>query len=317
MLQPGYELIKNEEFWTQLSPGLAVFISEDYFKFIRMPKATEEKIVIESSFYVTPLIPIMERKEYFYVLVISKNQCKLFKADLFGMQYIPVEGMPNGLNEEIGDTDVSTTFRTGGRGGTGGANFHGIGGGNNVDDKAYVANYFDSVDDAIWKEVLHNENAPLLLAGVEYLIPIYKSASDYKHIWEEGLTGSHEHEETNALYEQAMKLMQPYFEQRVNRALETYGNHSATQLTSSIPNDIIPAAYYGRISHLFVQKGEHIWGRFNEMENKVTYSESEDGGNEDLVDNVVVKTLQNGGEIFLLDREKMPADSSLAAIFRY
>jgi hypothetical protein len=317
MLEPGYELLRNDKFWVQQSPGLAIFIADGYFKYIKMPVSPSEDLVVESSFYVTPLIPLIVNNDHFYLLVISKKQNKLFKADAFGMEYINVEGLPKGLGEEIGDTDVATTFRTGGRGGTGGANFHGMGGGNNNDDKTYIANYFESVDDVIWKQVLHDKNAPLLLAGVEYLIPIYKSVCDYKNIWEDALTGSYEHEDTTELYKQAREKMQPYFQQRINKALEIYGNQSATALTSSIIDDVVPATYYGRISHLFVQKGEHIWGTFNEMENEIKYSDEKQEDAEDLIDNAVVKTLTTGGEVFLLEKEQMPAQSQLAAIFRY
>jgi hypothetical protein len=317
MLKPGYELLRNDEFWMQQSPGLAVFISEGYFKYIKMRQSPVEETIVESSFYVTPLLPLMVSKEYFYLLVISKKQAKLFRADAFGMEHIPVEGVPNGIAEEIGDTDVSTTFRNNGHAGTVGANAHGHGGGNNNDDKIYISNYLESVDDAIWKNVLHNENVPLLLAGVEYLIPIYKSVSDYKNIWEVALTGSHEHDNTTDLYKQAREIMEPYFQQRVNKAIEVYGNQSATQLTSSVVDDILPAAYYGRISHLFVQKGQHIWGTFDEMENLVRISNQETEGSQDLIDNAVEKTLLNSGEVFLLDKEQMPDAAEMAAIFRY
>jgi hypothetical protein len=319
MLEPGYELLRNNQFWLQQSPGLAVFIADGYFKYIKMPLATAEDIIAEDSFYVTPLTPIMVSNEYFYLLVISKKQTKLFRGDAFGMEYIPVEGVPNGLAEELGDTDVATTFRAGegSRGGTGGANFHGIGGGNNNDDKAYIANYLESVDDVIWKKILHNENVPLLLAGVEYLIPIYRSVCDYKYVWEEALTGSYEYTDTQALYKQAREKMEPYFQQKINKALENYGNQSATELTSSAINDIIPATYYARVSHLFVQKGEHIWGTFDEMENKLHLLDTTAEGAQDLVDNAVVKTLLNGGEVFLLDQDKMPTQGPLAAVFRY
>ena len=94
-------------------------------------------------------------------------------------------------------------------------------------------------------------------------------------------------------------------------------NQSATSLTSSIKVDIIPAAYYGKIAQLFVAKGEHIWGSFDEMENKITYLNEKDANAQDLIDNAVVKTLLNGGEVFLLESDKMPANSPLAAIFRY
>ena len=317
MLEPGFELVRDQDFWKQTSPGLAVFIADGYFKYIKMPVGIQEDVVIESTFYVTPLIPILAKKEYFYLLVISKKQCKLFRADESGMEYIHVNDLPKSLQEDMGDTDVQTTFRRGTGGGDSQISVHGAGGGNNNDDKVYIANYFESVDDVLWKNVLHDQNAPLVLAGVEYLIPIYKSVCDYKHVWEQSLTGSHEHEDTATLYKQAKELMQPYFAQRLNRALENYGNQSATELTSSIIDDVVPATYYGRVSHLFVQRGEHIWGRFDEMENKLEMQTEETEGAEDLIDNAVVRTLMTGGDIFLLDKEQMPADSPIAAIFRY
>ena len=174
-----------------------------------------------------------------------------------------------------------------------------------------------AVDDILWEKVFNKENAPLVLAGVEYLIPIYKSACDYHNVWPEALTGSREHQETSVLYNEAKQLMQPYFDQGLNRALEMYGNQSATGLTSSIIDDVIPAAYYARISQLFVAKGEHIWGSFNEMENKLTIHASHDEGGENLLDNAVVKTLANGGEVFLLEKDRMPSDSPIAALMRY
>lgn len=314
MLLPGYQLLKDEKFWEQQSPGLGIFMADGFFKYIRMPLPAEEDVVIETSFYVTPLIPIMLSREYFYLLVVSKKQCKLFRGDAFNMEYIPVEGLPNGIGEEIGDTGVETTFRTNGNMG---ANFHGQGGGNNNDDKVYIANYLESVDDVIWKQVLHDETAPLVLAGVEYLLPIYKSVCDYNNVWEEGIRGSHEYDDTTTLYNKAKEIIEPYFQQRVRKALEMYGNQSATALTSSILDDVIPATYYSRVSHLFVQKGEHVWGKFDEMENKVTYSDEHDKGAQDLIDNAVVKTLMSGGDVFLLEKDKMPAESALAAIFRY
>ena len=98
LLEPGFELVKDDDFWTTLSPGFAAFIAEGYFKYIKMRAAPTEELVIESSFYVTPLVPIMASPEYFYLLVISKQGAKLFKADAFGMQRVPVE-LPQSIEE--------------------------------------------------------------------------------------------------------------------------------------------------------------------------------------------------------------------------
>lgn len=318
MLKPGFDLIRQEDFWLGLNKGLAVYIADGYFKYLKLPMLVENKIVCEPTFYVTPLVPILSTNEYFYLLVISKQQVKLFKADAFGMEHIPVEQLPQGGLDEVkrlSDKDA-TTWRTGSRGGNGGANFHGIGGGN-PDDKSNIATYFEVVDDILFKKIFNKENAPLLLAGVEYLIPIYKSACDYHNVWPDALTGNHEYDDTPNLYEQAKKIMQPFFEERKRKALNQYGNRSATQLTSSSLTEVVSASYYGRVSHLFVQKGAHSWGTYDEMSTEFQFHNSPDEGGDDLIDNAVEKTLMTGGEVYVLDKEEMPFDSQIAAIFRY
>lgn len=318
MLEPGFDLLGDEGFWKKLTPGLAVFLAEGFFKYTKMPLAPIEEILFDKTFYITPLIPVMTSREYFYLLVISKKQAKLFRADSFGMQFIDVPGVPNGVDDvvRIDERDDEQLFRQGSRGANGGANFHGHGTGA-ADEKTQIATYLEEVDDTIWKEVLHDENVPLLLAGVEYLIPIYKKVTDYNNIWDDALTGSYEHVDTANIHQQAMEKMQPYFQQRTKKALELYGNQSATQLTSSVDGDIIPAAYYGRIAHLFVEKGAHVWGSFDEANNELQIRESQGDGDECLVDHAVEKTILNGGEVYILEREEMPAQSIMAAVMRY
>jgi hypothetical protein len=318
MLEPAYALLKQNDFWLRLSKGLAVFLDDGYFKYIKLPESPSIKIVCEPTFYLTPLVPILSTKEYFYLLVISKQQVKLFKADAFGIEHVPVEGLPEGGLDEVkrlSDKDA-TTWRTGSRGGTGGANFHGIGGGN-PDDKTNIATYFEVIDDILFKQILNKENAPLLLAGVEYLIPIYKSVCDYHNVWTEALTGSYEHEETNSLHEQSIKLMRPFFNERKMKALNVYGNRCATQFTSANVAEVVSASYYGRVSHLFVLKGAHVWGTYDEMTTEFKFHSNPDEGGDDLIDNAVEKTLMTGGEVFVLDKEEMPAESEVAAVFRY
>lgn len=322
LLEPGYELIRNNDFWTEQSPGIAVFIADGFFKYIKMPVVpAEEIVVVEPTFYVTPLIPLMTNNDYFYLLVISKQCAKLFKADSYGMQIVPLD-LPQSIEEvkRISGLDA-TTFRSGSSGSRAPVasqegSYHGTGGGN-PDGKDNMLVYFEAVDDILWEKVFNKENAPLLLAGVEYVLPIYRSAADYHNLWPEALTGNRDQQETGSLYNDAMQLMKSYFEQRVNKALEIYMNNSANGRTSSIAADVIPAAYYSQVSHLFVAKGEHIWGTFDEMSNELIFHDTPDEGGEDLIDNAVVKTLANGGEVFLLEKEKMPADCQIAALMRF
>lgn len=318
MLEPGYDLVRDDKFWRMQSAGLAVYISDDFFKFIRLNGTINKEILVNNSFCVSSLIPFMVRKEFFYLLVISKKDVKFYKADSFGIEHIPVDELPTGVDDVVRfeNKDDQKLFRTGSSGKMGAANFHGIGAGK-PDEKQHIAIYLEEVDDTLWKTHLHYSTAPLLLAGLDHLIPIYRSVSDYKYLWPEALTGNHKYEDDNKLYVQAMEIMQPYFDQNLQKALNDYGNKSATALTSSISSDIIPAAYYGRISHLFMRKDSKVWGTFNEGSNELRFMNEDTVDAENLADRAAAKTILTGGEVFILEEQEMPVESELSAIFRY
>lgn len=320
MLKPGYDLLRDGTFWRSLNNGLAVYVADGFFKYVKLPAPFVQYIHLNSSFYVSPLVPFMVRAEYFYMLDLAKKFTRFYRADSFGIEHLAIEEMPSGIDDVVHfeEKEDDTLFRTGGRGGTGGANFHGIGGGK-PEEKEQIAAYFKEVDNTIWQSHLNRENVPLLLAGQDFLISIYKSVSRYKEIWPAALTGNHHQQNDNEIYEEAMKVMKPFFDKPLQYALEDYHNKLMTALTSSMVETIIPATYYGKVSHLFVNKGLKVYGTFNEQENKLTLQGLEGPVSEpdDLIDKAVIKTIQNGGEVFFLDADQMPDKNEVAAIFRY
>lgn len=318
LLQPAYDLLKHETFWYELSDGLAVFIGEGFFKVYRIPIRVKQELHVNSSFYLSPVIPYVTHASHFFLLVFSKDACNFYKGDAYGMQKMEVEGLPLGINDVIHfeEKDERKLFRGGGTAPGAEANFHGHGSGL-ADDKEYISQYLKEVDQTLWTEVLANEKAPLILSSVEYMVGHYRQISRYKHIAEENITGNYDHEGLSSLYERAKKIAEPLLKEDVKKALLNYYNQVATELTSSMPEKIIPASYYAQISDLFVQENFHVWGSFDEVENKLVIHPEKQDGDECLVNKAIVNTLSNGGAVYILPTEKMPKESSLAAFFRF
>jgi len=323
MLKPGFDMLReNDQLWYNMTEGMAVFIADDYFKFVRMPYAPQEEILMNNSFYVSPLIQAMAGNEHFYVLLISKKQSKIFRADAFYMEDLHIEELPQGVEDVVhneekeSDNDLFRGGSTRAGGGVPAANYHGIGGGR-PDPKDLLAVYMQEVDRTLWTKVLSRENAPLLLAGVEYLLPIYRSVSTYQNIWEEQLTGSYEHELPEVIYEKARAIMQPYFDKQHKDAFENYMNKLATPLTTSMPDAVIRASYYGQVSDLFVEKGAHIWGHFDADANQLEMHNSHEMNDDCLVDKAAMQTILHGGRVHIMEKEEMPNGSTIAALLRY
>lgn len=319
LLEPCYRLLTDEKFWNNLSKGLAVFITDKSFQYILLPFPPPVKTIINRRFYLLPLVEIAGREEYFYLLVISKRQVQLFRADLFGITNVPVPDLPEGIDDVVHfeEKDDQKLFKTGGASAGKGANFHGIGAGK-PDEKKNISLYLKEVNNTLWKEVLHNETAPLLIAAVDYIIPLYRKANTYNHLWPEVIVhGGAEHESLPTLYNLAMTKMNSYFTQRRAASLKNYGDASASMLTTSLPTRIIPAAHYGRIADLFVLKDAHTWGTFDEASDTLYMHSHREQGDECLVDQSAIKTILHNGNVFLLEKNEMPEESNMAALLRY
>ncbi len=318
LLMGGFDLAKDDAFWHRQQDGLAVFIAPGFFRYIRLPYPTKAFTYIHDTFYVGPLTGLLRGRDRFYLLALSKSRATLYEGDGWGMKEVPVPEMPHGIDDVVHfeEKDDQKLFRTGGRGAGEGANYHGIGAGK-PDEKENISMYMDEVDETLWKKLLSTENVPLLLAGVDYLIPIFKQRTRYRHINEQHLSGNFERENASTMFEKARPLMQPYFEQPFNEAVERYHNNRATGLTSASPEDVIPACFYAKADIVFVQENCHLWGSFNEQDNRLTLNEERQNDDACMLNAAVSKALQTGATVYVTPKEHMPDGAVIAALMRY
>jgi hypothetical protein len=323
LLEPGFQLLREgEQMWYNLTEGMGVFIADDYFRFVRLPFTPQEEILINNSFYVSPLVQAMVGNEHFFVLVVSKKSSKFYRADNFYMEDMHIEELPQGVDDVVrneekqADSDLFRGGSTRAGGGIPAASYHGHADGR-PDHKETLALYMKEIDRTLWQEVLSREQAPLLLVGIDYLLPIYKSISSYQYIWEETLTGSYEHENTSVLYEKAREMMKPYFDKQQKDAFDNYMNKLATPLTTSMPDAVVRASYYNQVSDLFVEKGAHIWGHFDAQANQLEMHDDKQPNDDCLIDKAATQTILHGGRVHILEKDQMPNGSTVAALLRF
>jgi hypothetical protein len=323
VLKPGFDLVDDREFWNSQSKGLAVFISDGFIKIIKVPFKLKEEVFVNSTFYIVPLLPMMSENEHFYLLLLSKKDANIYRGDNFGMELLEIEGLPNGINDVIHfeEKDSRQLMRRAGGGAgrdaiNGGGSYHGHGSGL-ADEPEYISQYLKEVDQTLWVELLANEKAPLILAGTEGIIGQYRGISKYKNVVENMLTGNFDHEDKNTIYQKVKDIAAPIFEENTRKALNMYYENSSRELTSSIPQDVIPASFYSQISDLFVVRDVHIWGKFDQASNELEIHEEIQPGDTCLMNKAVVQTLKNGGSVHVMEQERMPAQSTIAAFMRF
>lgn len=319
--------LDDQNFWEQLGElGLAIFISNDIFRYYALPLNFDELVVVTDRFHVKPLLPILNGNGRFYILTLSQKDVKFFEGTHYSVREVEVENLPKSLDEALNydETAQEGQFRIAtSKGGTSNSAsqpgaFHGQGSPDRDKHQEDILKFFQIVNDAL-HEKLRNQQAPLVLAGVEYLMPVYRQANKYQHLMEEGITGNVKIESAKELHDQAWPIVEAYFLKSQQEVLERFNElfGGNTGIASNDIKEIVSAAYYQRIDSLIVAVGQQQWGLFEPTSETVYLHEEEETGDEDLLDFAAAHTLLNGGTVYAVPPEQVPYSSPIAAIFRY
>lgn len=318
MLQPGSELVEDYEFWQQQSDALTVFATPNSFRYFRLPLQVPELAVATDRFHLKPLLPLFSEDGLFFVLALSMNEVRVLRCTRFSEQELKVEGVPRNMAAALwpDDPEKQLQWRTiPGTAPRGAAIYHGAGG-SERDLKNDLLRYFQRIDRGL-QNLLHDQHAPLVLAGVEYLHAIYREANTYRYLFDQGIDGNPDEERSDALRQKAWQIVEPYFDQAKQVAIARYEQLIGTGKASSSVREVARAAREGRVDTLFVANGVQRWGRPAADGVSFELHEEREPGDQDLLDFAAVQTLLNSGAVFAVPPESVPGNSAVAAIFRY
>jgi hypothetical protein len=194
LLKPALSLVDDGLFWRHQLEGLALFLAPGRFHLYSVPLSFDELGVVAERFHLKPLLQLFTGDGRFYILALSQNEVRLLEGWRHGVTELDFAGAPSDIEEALGAErqEKQLQFHTRAPGGAGprAAVFHGHGlGGEQT--KLRLVRFFRRVDAAL-NDFLREEKAPLVVAGVEYYLPIYREASTYPLLMEEGVPGSPE-----------------------------------------------------------------------------------------------------------------------------
>jgi hypothetical protein len=316
LLAPAQKLLEGESFWRYQDQGLALFLSRDFFRYYRLPLEFRELVIVADRFHVKPLLRLFDGDGRFFVLALSQNQLRLFQGTRYTISELDLQGVPRSLAEALKYDNPETqlqvhTIATQGAG----AVFHGQGVG--IDEaKKNLFRYFRKIDIGL-KDFLKDHRIPMVLAGVDYLLPIYRDANSYPVLLDAGVTGNPEGLSATELHSAAWRVVEPHFQKARREAEKKYIELCATGRCSKDVKEILPAAFGGRVESAFISVDIQQWGAFDPDEGAVVVHQEAQSGDEDLLNLVAVHTTLNRGSVYVVAPAEMPNGAPVAALFRY
>lgn len=315
LLGPAAKLLDDPLFWKQSQAGLACFLSRDAARQFRLAKPVGPRATVSNLFDVKPLLAQVGDDRCFYVLAISQKHVRLLRGDAVALEEVNVKTLPANLEEALRfhDRDEPLMFHTRPAGSGWTAIFSGQGVGIDTH-KNDLLLYFQKIDHAL-HAYLRQEKAPLILAGVEFLWPIYRQANSYPHLLEQGIAGNPDHWSARELHAKASAIVGPAFERPLQEAMALFTRLKGTGRTCSAPEDVVLAACQGKLETLFVALDHQVWGTVDPVGGSVETHATSAPGDEDLLNVAAIRTFLGGGAVYVLPAAAIPGGKSQAGIY--
>lgn len=319
LLAPARELIDDYGFWQHQGDGLAVFLAHGFARLYRLPLAFTELAMVEDRFHLKSLFPLFADEGRFFVLALSQNDVRLLAGSRHEVREVPLVDVPKSLADALGHelTDNHLFSHTGGRAQPGGGPVYHGQSANEENAKEEIRKFFSVLDRGVRDLLDDDGRSPLVLAGVEYLLPIYRELSSYPNVLAEGVRGNPDGLSAGELHRRAWGIVEERFRAVRRDAAARYGDLAGTGRASRRLDEVVPAAHDGRVDTLFVARGVRQWGRFDPASRQIDRHPDQRADSEDLLDRAAVETFVNSGTVHAVEPEEVPEGGPAAAIFRY
>jgi hypothetical protein len=287
--------------WKHTLDGLALFASRNVTKSVSLPFRVKARAVIDATFATRDLVFTLNRSPRYRVLVLSEKPTRLFEATT------------NVLTEET--VKPFPMIHTG----PGGASKLPGGQGINrsaVRDESH-RQFFRKVDDAL-AVIQKQDPLPLVVAGVDRHLAFYQEVTEHSDAIIGLLAGNYDKTSPSALG----KLVWPIFKAgstlKRTRALVRLKEAVSLNRHASGIDQVWRAAFDKRCQILLVETGfEHPSDVAPDGDRLLPYTGRGASALDDAVDEVIEKTLADGGEVFFYDPGVLDLHQQIAAVLRY
>jgi len=285
-------------------PEMAIFRSPGVFQRFHLPGAVRERVVVARHFHITPFLKQLLPQREFYILAVNRKHLRLLRfLDSECKEVALPAGIPHNVEEAGGFDAPDHMLRNRSAAGSSAGAMPAVSFGTGSEREKtheHIEQFFRFVDRGL-SELL--QRLPLLLAGVDYEVALYRRASRYPHIMNDRIAGDPRILTLQEMARLAGEIAETEAQHLAGAALERYREKAGAGRTSTEPLQILRAAAGGRVAELIVAEGAELPDPAESMH--------------DVLNAAAVLTLANGGNVFTLSADRMARESPITALYRY
>lgn len=208
-LRPARGLLPGREFFTLRGESLALFLHPKFFRHYHLPGDIPYLLSIGRGFSLEPMELAAGDNRSYLVLALSHNSAKLYEGDRFVIRELKLKNFPANFVQAIRLDEYPKAKQS--RNASPASNRRSSEithspYSESQTDKDMLLDYFHLVDHSL-RKLLQKKNMPVILAGVEYLLPIYRQANTSPYLLPKVLAGNIDRERPDEIRRRAWRLI--------------------------------------------------------------------------------------------------------------
>jgi hypothetical protein len=322
-VRPAMLLVDDYRFWQHQEEGLALFLDGGDCRCYKVPIPLTEQVVVGRGFHVKPLLPTLQADGAFLVLTITADRVQLFDASRFALTEDTRTDLPRSIAEVSKSPDYENPVQASpvGRPHTASisvTNAQVYGDSPAEWNKGQLVNFARQVAQALDDRVAIDPVPVVLVADAE-IGGHFQKFSRLGPLLAGVIEVNPASLDAVRLHEAAYAVVRPRLEAGRREAVGRFEALFASRDSRAVTGieDLVKAAYRGRVDTLLLAEHETVWGRYHEAIDDVATGDEFAATGEDLLEAAAVQTLRHGGEVHLLSKEEMNSPDPAAAILRY
>lgn len=309
------EMEEDALFWEGATESMAILGDEEECIVYKLPVNVKSLAIVSDSFYIKPLLRSFQSNGHYHVLGLNRDNFVLFEADRYGITEIPVDARDATMEGVLGTEKTAPHLSVASIGGDQ-SMYHGHGGAKD-ERKVDQEKFFRHVDTFVLEQYSKKQKIPLILVSPDEHQGEFRKLSKNNYLIDEGIKIDGDALDKKNLYEKVQDVIQELFKKELKDRMATFSEAHAKDLGSDDVVQIGRAITEGKVASLYLEENTVHPGRFDPQLGTVVQGEIADPRVGDVYDDMAEVVLSRGGEVLILEKDEMPTERDLAAVYRY
>lgn len=305
-------LLDDLYFWNHADDGMAVYINPSVYRLYKLPYTLPDQVYINRHFLITPILPMISLEGSWNVLALDLKNLRMLWCTRTDVR----DDTPKDLLRNIQDfveekPRAHLKYHTRAE-----SDPYYFGHGASEEHKSLtVEKYLRGVEKSVTRQMKESGD-PLIIAGSEDNLSIYRSINKYPRLLDTAIQRNPGDMSDRELRDAGWKVIQEWFLKEMYEAISQFDEEN-TERTSNNLTRIIESTVMGKTDTLLIARNESNWGVYDEEAHTVHYRYEQNGQSDELLNWAALKVWERGGKVFVLPKEEMPYNSTVAALFRF